>query len=654
MAVELPYINLLLIGFSAFLFVYCIGHVFVSALNLEYPKSYFAEFIRILSGMLMVTFFYSVIRTSFFTVNCLLLFFLFYLVFYLKNIRKFRFDKSTFLTQLLSINYKTILLCFVLFTCAFTLVYANLKSMFHPVYYQLNNDFYCNATNVEILNKYGIETMKSNFQFLNETVRTVYHFGELWFAAFFSKLFAIKPIFSLLLILFPIAIVAYVLGFAALISNKKNHSTFKLYFFSVLFLFVSGIAFYIPKESILTHGEWFVATVNYHTNFNFHIKISYIVIILLLGANLVKRKHYDLFFCTFLLLPILNTSVASTIYVGANLFLFYLLLTKQFTRSQYFKTQIFIVFNFLCLAGYMYLISVTNSKSSATIPIKFGVESFNLSYLRTFINCIIGQTFKLIVSNIIIVFLLAYLYFKKIQSAFKDVLWMLLIVNISGILMFAVFHIMIDAIQLWAAVCIPTVAIFSTLILWNFAKIKSKITTGIIAVLTVLFLYNYYQDNLNAFYRKPPLDTKFIEKVNHSYKRDAQIASLSSSSDLTSIFLQSVDIISPAMYVRMYMPEYNPVSLSSFEIPIDTTSKIIEMGERQIQMNTVFYKYVQQQKSKNTFVDLNSSQVQFIKTYNIGYLITTQKAMISPQISAMIKEQFADKYGNKFIVLKKN
>ncbi len=52
MAVELNYLKLLLTGYAAFLLVYLIGHVFVSALNLENPKSYFAEFIRIRSGNL--------------------------------------------------------------------------------------------------------------------------------------------------------------------------------------------------------------------------------------------------------------------------------------------------------------------------------------------------------------------------------------------------------------------------------------------------------------------------------------------------------------------------------------------------------------------------------------------------------------------------
>ncbi|MBL0079677.1 MAG: hypothetical protein IPP53_11390 [Bacteroidetes bacterium] len=54
--------------------------------------------------------------------------------------------------------------------------------------------------------------------------------------------------------------------------------------------------------------------------------------------------------------------------------------------------------------------------------------------------------------------------------------------------------------------------------------------------------------------------------------------------------------------------------------------------------NTVFYKFVANERSKNTFVSIEDSQLKFIMDYEIDYIEIDKKTKLPPKIQLLVKE----------------
>jgi len=105
-------------------------------------------------------------------------------------------------------------------------------------------------------------------------------------------------------------------------------------------------------------------------------------------------------------------------------------------------------------------------------------------------------------------------------------------------------------------------------------------------------------------------------------------------------------------YLKMYLDNYNPISLSSFNIPIDKSTPILESAENEIVRNTIFYKYVQKQRIIDKNISIVDCQVKFIKEYNAGFIILTPNTLVPTKINDMIDESIIDFQGNRFCKLR--
>ena len=67
-----------------------------------------------------------------------------------------------------------------------------------------------------------------------------------------------------------------------------------------------------------------------------------------------------------------------------------------------------------------------------------------------------------------------------------------------------------------------------------------------------------------------------------------------------------------------------------------------------------FYRFVQSQKNKDEFISHSQSQIDFIKRYNLDYLIVEPGGIITEKINQLIDTVFTDKPKEyKLIYLKK-
>ncbi|MBK7505518.1 MAG: hypothetical protein IPI52_10800 [Bacteroidetes bacterium] len=71
--------------------------------------------------------------------------------------------------------------------------------------------------------------------------------------------------------------------------------------------------------------------------------------------------------------------------------------------------------------------------------------------------------------------------------------------------------------------------------------------------------------------------------------------------------------------------------------------------------NTVFYKFVANERSKNTFVSIEDSQLKFIMDYEIDYIEIDKKTKLPPKIQLLVKEEIINPVtGDRFLILEKS
>ena len=102
-----------------------------------------------------------------------------------------------------------------------------------------------------------------------------------------------------------------------------------------------------------------------------------------------------------------------------------------------------------------------------------------------------------------------------------------------------------------------------------------------------------------------------------------------------------------------YMPQYQlPVNMSVVDYKVDTANFVGRRNHKVIS-NTVFYKYYLEKKEEQHDISIEKCQIDFIKNFELGYIIATPKARISKDILAITEKMIVDENnGERFIVLK--
>ncbi len=122
-----------------------------------------------------------------------------------------------------------------------------------------------------------------------------------------------------------------------------------------------------------------------------------------------------------------------------------------------------------------------------------------------------------------------------------------------------------------------------------------------------------------------------IDKVNIS----GNIGLLKDSTDFVDITSYYPTCYSLGSPVCIHRDELFGVSLSDYEVPVTADPALDEVYKDGIKMGA-FYRYVQNQKEKHTFRDIETSQLEFLKLHQMKYLITTDKIKLSPAMNAMV------------------
>jgi hypothetical protein len=108
----------------------------------------------------------------------------------------------------------------------------------------------------------------------------------------------------------------------------------------------------------------------------------------------------------------------------------------------------------------------------------------------------------------------------------------------------------------------------------------------------------------------------------------------------------------PAGYLSVMPQFYTIVNLEVFDIPQSNDIKR-QVFEKRSLSNSEFYQFVAQQKSQKQFTSYLNSQIDFIKTHQLGFLVIGKNVNLAPEIMALSQKTITDATtGERFLLLK--
>lgn len=619
----------------AILITYTTGHVVVSFIKISERLKFLKEFSKLCSGVFAISTLYALFRTTGFTINVIILgIFLFFIV-WLKTTNRLNGIREAFLKIISEFSFSSVLIQVILVILFVFFLFVKIKNPFTGVQYEVYGDYYNYAKIIEHLNKTGVEGCYLDWFTGLTPKRNLYHFGELWYAAFFTKLFHQTPFYTFYFQVFPIVLVVYVFGGLALIESLINPKRTSIYLFAIVLLFSCGISFYIPRENLFTRGDWNDLSLLYQP------KYFYASIFIIYSLLFVFYKKTIPIILLGLTVILTSTVTAPSVLMIITLWIFYQFLQREITLKQVLKYSIPILLFLLSFSGYVLIMGHvnTNNEISNSIAVNDSSQALILvNYFKTAFNCFAGQLIKSVFSLLPYLLLLLYMYIRKLENNRKLYLLMLYlgVFNIVAILSYSIFHFIgVDAVQLWTIVYIPLSAILCFLILIN-----GLTTNNLFAKLMAVFMIALSFKQANPFMRYEELNLKFVQKIKEVYNGGVTVF-FKGADDYTSLYSKNINMYVPAEYIVMDYKNYYPVCLNVYDIPKSDVPLLRNMEDGFIHYS-IFNTFVQLQKRYNEYASIEQSQKDFMEQYNVKYVFKYKNAVLPEFISSRVRASFEE------------
>lgn len=617
----------------SYLVTYFIGHIAVAFLKIPTRYPFLNEFTKlVVSGFIIITG-YSTYKSTGITINIGILFLAVIFLIWCKRSGYLNTLKDAYPAIFTKrfIPYLAIQLILLLISFAFLL--SKIKNPATGEIHEVFSDFYNYSKNIQNLKKTGIEAILNDWYSGIPSNRALYHFGELWQAAFYSAITFQSPFFAFYFQLFSLYLVVFILGAAALVEIFIHPSNKFFYLLSILILITCGISFYIPSDTFFTKGDWWNVSLTFQPKYFFPTIFVFYALVLTKFNKLVPLQLVSIacIFCCSVITP------AVLIFTG--LLLLYLFFSKRINFSSFLQLSLISVFAVVFIGAYYLCINYLNSKHISDSQI-VSASTFSFSwflYFKTAFNCFAGQLIKNAMSFIFYILLLFFLVKTKDKdnNGLIQILVIIVLIHIASLLSYALFNTLLDAVQLWSNIYIPLAAIFGFITVIYLIYKGSNIQR--LAAAMLLFLC-YYQANI--FYRFPIINQKYFNEVAKRYDGGTTVF-YKSGDDFISFFSKNVNLYSPSAFLIMKYDEYNPVCLSVLDIP-RSKEKVLYDGEAFIIRNSIFNKFIQVQKQHKKFVSSEQSQLDFIKDNNVKYAFTYPNATLPPNVRSMVQYSVTD------------
>lgn len=482
-----------------------------------------------------------------------------------------------------------------------------------------------------------------NIDYINTKTAGVapYHYFEIWLNAILAKIFNQAELSQLIFGTYPLGIILVYMGILVIASRILNPK-FIVNLSLLLLLFISGIYLSLyDKVEFLKASSTFCLYIFSNTKvFTIYLFIIFIII------GFLKDNNNKIILSGVLFLSICYSTTLPIIY--ATTFIFYsLIYLFNEKNNKYIYINLILIINTILIYTFYHFLSDKNISQLSVLD----TNIFDTKYIRTLINIIVGG----IIQTAVVFLPLLIINATGLRTLFKQynklVLFSLLLLTIS-VLFWAVLHKMDNSVQLYSNIILPLiisiVITFYLTILKDGIPLQKYIYT---LVLLIIIIFNFSriiigkkENNYQTNYVKNTIESIIDKNTNGVF--------LYSKQNYNSYFKKISNYYTPGLHLAYLSSKYQPISLSIFDIPLDKNNVLYD-AEKNLVETSIFYRYILTQKQNNKFVNIEQSQIDFIKEYNIQYLITTKDVVLNNLLSTLVDKKLVDsKSGERFYILK--
>ena len=369
-------------GLASILLIYIAGHIsyaFFRDKERSFDNEYLTEFIKLVLGTFVLTASYAVITTEMKTI---------FLGFFVIGLALFISDKSILnswfrsIEKIKKINFKNLAFILLAFTPFYLWQVYNIYDYQSNNFYHTHPDFYFYAGLIDFFNTIGKEQNTINYFGADNTI-TLYHYGELWLSALFSKVFNTLPLFSFYLYTWSIFFLLTTVGALAILKAFEIPPAY------ITLLFITlPISFWYPKITIF-QGLWLPSSFNYPKYLFVYIYVIFGILILHYRINIKYLSAVTGITVLF------NTSIGPTIFLFHFLFLVYWWLQKQINIRALIGNMTFLLIP-NCFIAFTFLINKSDKTYDLTLNWLFNSEySYTyIEYVKTVLYLVRGVAVK--------------------------------------------------------------------------------------------------------------------------------------------------------------------------------------------------------------------------------------------------------------------
>lgn len=518
-------------------------------------------------------------------------------------------------------------ICFfvlVVVVLSYKLAFLNSSGILvEPVY----NDYVFYAKLSKYLLETGIENSNLDYIFATGAI-SPYHYTDIWINSLLVYLTQKNAVVLMILSSYSIGLVMVWMGFMAIWEQYSSRYLLGG-FVSVLLLFFSGLYWGVFSDTPFWEATstFSMHTVNYAKLFPL-----FVAVILLI---LVVKKNQEYLISALLIFPIINISTLPGVgFVILCILLYRLMKDKSLDITSLAKATVFVSF-----VAAIYLL-FGGGESEGFLSLQFDGK-----YFKTAINVIGGSFVQLAIMYLPILIILV-LQWRHIADK-VGYTSSLIMIFLCFAFPWALLHRSPNSVQLFSNFFVP----FATCISVDFCLRQVKSSTGFKKVaIVILFLslpiaslVRDISDRVNINRHSPDIEGQiaqirnFFDSVENPlgvYFRDNY-----SWASKNPVF-GALDMKLQQFVKR---PGFHTVSLSVFEIPLDSSSLYYKYETGIIEQST-FVKYIkstligpQKKLSDQEAVQL---QIQFIRDHKVSYILKNYKFELPDDFSALTNHVF--------------
>lgn len=512
----------------------------------------------------------------------------------------------------------------------------------------------------------GQENTFTVANFLSEESRGLspYHYFELWLNAGISELFSISTIVSLQFITYPILYFISALGMLSLAEYVMPLNIIRKII--AVFLLVCGGLYFNFYQNIPLIGESYIYVINPVSSI-YRKLISFYPFVILFVLFFLEKRYY-MALTIFISIPIVSISAFFAVYGGTILFL---IIDQLYLKLLVRRTFVGVLLNTFLMMG---LIATLYSLYGNKFLVEIKTEDVILFYQKhlntaiiTWRNIIAGSLIQVIALYLPYGLLLYIVLFKMIKGNATNKALLVVIGSVFSVALisWALLYFFIEGIQFFynfSFIIINVILCYYILLfIKNYSMIQTyeKIIRICMIGLGVVFIFikttSIWEERkvLNSTYSDEYIVAILAE--TSLFNSNGIGVCLYGQDHYTDSFSKLPSYNFLGSYLSYYNKFFHTVNLSSFDIPFENDGYVNEIRVNSAIGNSIFYRFVTDQKNKGVFKSVEESQIDFIDRFNISYAILEKDAIASEMLTNRFTKVIVDsESGERFAFLKSN